>query len=121
MLIVKNVRGKGRGIFWNNYVVEIEAGELIERCHVVVLSDRKVGEDSEANIYSFEWAKGKSAIALGKMSLCNHSFTPNANYRKAKGMLELFAIRPIFGGQEVTINYNGEPDDMTPMAFTVKP
>jgi hypothetical protein len=75
---VKQVRGKGRGIFARR---PIEADEVIETCPVLVLPSGSI-EDFSAGIgaYVFEWGRGKLALALGYGSLYNHSYRPNARY-----------------------------------------
>ena len=115
---VKRVRGKGRGVFARR---SIEAGEVIETCPVLVLPAESV-EDASAGIggYVFEWGRGKLALALGYGSLYNHSYRPNARYVDLAGRTKLFtALRDIAAGEEITVNYNGEPGDETPVGFEV--
>ena len=115
---VKRVRGKGRGVFARR---RIEAGEVIETCPVLVLPAGSV-EDSSAGIggYVFEWGRGKLALALGYGSLYNHSYRPNARYVDLAGRTKLFtALRDIAAGEEITVNYNGEAGDETPVGFEV--
>ena len=115
---VKRVRGKGRGVFARR---SIEAGEVIETCPVLVLPSGSI-EDFSAGIgaYVFEWGRGKLALALGYGSLYNHSYRPNARYVDLAERTKLFtAIRDIAAGEEITVNYNGEPDDETPVGFEV--
>ena len=115
---IKRVRGKGRGVFARR---PIEAGEVIETCPVLVLPAGSV-EDFPAGIggYVFEWGRGKLALALGYGSLYNHSYRPNARYVDLAGRTKLFtAIRDIATGEEITVNYNGEPEDRTPVGFEV--
>ncbi len=57
---------------------------------------------------------------LGYGSLYNHSFEPNARYDDLGSQVKLYtAIRAIEAGREITINYNGEPTDRTPVGFEV--
>jgi SET domain-containing protein len=115
---VKRVRGKGRGVFARR---PIEAGEVIETCPVLVLPAGAV-EDVPAGIggYVFEWGRGQLALALGYGSLYNHSYRPNACYVDLAGRTKEFtAIRDIAAGEEITVNYNGEPGDETPVGFEV--
>jgi SET domain-containing protein len=115
---VKQVRGKGRGVFARR---PIEAGEVIETCPVLVLPAGSV-EDFSAGVgaYVFEWGRGKLALALGYGSLYNHSYRPNARYEDLGDRTKLFtAIRDIAAGEEITVNYNGEPEDQAPVGFEV--
>jgi SET domain-containing protein len=47
-------------------------------------------------------------VALGLVSLCNHSRRPRARVRRnyASETLDLVALMPIAAGEEVTIDYN---------------
>jgi uncharacterized protein len=117
---VKRVRGKGRGVFARR---SIHHGELIERVPVVVLKINDV-KDSEGwtglAAYCFHWTKGTLALALGYGSLYNHSYRPNARYDDLEGQIkEFIAIRNIEPGEEITVNYNGEPEDDSPVGFKV--
>jgi SET domain-containing protein len=115
---VKRVRGKGRGVFARR---PIGAGEVIETCPVLVLP-AGAAEDVPAGIggHVFEWGRGQLALALGYGSLYNHSYRPNARYLDLAGRIKVFtAIRDIAAGEEITVNYNGEPDDETPVGFEV--
>jgi SET domain-containing protein len=113
---VRRVRGKGRGVFARR---PIETGEVIETCPVLVLPADSV-EDVPAGIggHVFEWGRGK--LALGYGSLYNHSYRPNARYVDLAGRTKVFtALRDIAAGEEITVNYNGEPGDETPVGFEV--
>ncbi len=115
---VKQVRGKGRGVFARR---PIEEGEVIETCPVLVLPAGSIEDFSEGlGTYVFEWGRGKLALALGYGSLYNHSYQPNARYADLPDRTKLFtAIRNIAAGEEITVNYNGKPDDKTPVGFEV--
>jgi hypothetical protein len=63
--------------------------------------------------YYFHWdgdadGEGRGAVALGLVTLCNHSRRPNARVRRnfAHETLDLIAVTPIAAGNEVTIDYN---------------
>jgi uncharacterized protein len=115
---VKQVRGKGRGVFARR---PIEEDEIIERVPVIVLPADQVGDDPDLNPlagYIFAWGRGTVALALGYGSLYNHSFEPNARYDDVGGRTKLFvAIRKIDAGEEITVNYNGQPEDRSPVWF----
>jgi SET domain-containing protein len=117
---VKPVKGKGRGVFARRPIRE---GELIERVPVVVFNNNDVRNGEEWNglaSYCFHWKKGTLALALGYGSLYNHSYRPNARYDDLGGQIkEFIAIRDIEPGEEITVNYNGEPRDDSPVGFKV--
>jgi len=70
--------------------------------------------------YCFEWGEGTLALALGYGSLYNHSYQPNARYDDPGGQSMVFtAIEDIAPGDEITINYNAEPLDQSPVGFKV--
>jgi SET domain-containing protein len=117
---VREVRGKGRGVFARRGIRE---GEVIERTPVLVLD---VGELDEATAiaglwtHCFLWGRGKVALALGYGSLYNHSYQPNARYDDVGRRTKVFtALRDIDQGEEITVNYNGSPHDLSPVGFSV--
>jgi SET domain-containing protein len=117
---VKRVQGKGRGVFARR---PIRKGEVIERVPMLVLP---VGEDEDApgwdglEGYCFVWGRRTLALALGYGSLYNHSYRPNARYEDVGRQVKVFtALRDIAPGEEITVNYNGEPQDDSPVGFKV--
>jgi SET domain-containing protein len=114
---VRTIRGKGRGVFARR---AIRRGEVIERVPVIVLP----AEEGDAGYvlpgYCFAWGRKSVALALGYGSLFNHSFRPNARYDDIGKRTKVFtAIREIACGEEITVNYNGDPLDKTPVDFDV--
>jgi len=61
-----------------------------------------------------------AAIALGYISIYNHSYSPNAQLEQMLDelMMEIIAIKDIHTGEEITINYNGDPEKQDPLWFT---
>ncbi len=118
------IKGAGRGIFASTPIKE---GETIEISPVVLLKGE--GEklrQSELYNYYFLWEKQPdAAIALGFGSIYNHSYRPNATYKKhlADRTVEFIAIKNIEKDEEVTVNYNyGNPNDMSPIWIkSIKP
>jgi len=99
---------------------DILQGSVIERCPVIPIpiTEKSSLLQTELLNYYFEWTKSHNAIVLGYGSLINHSFSPNAAYTwgyKYRVMI-FYAIKLIKKGEEVFINYNGSPDDRTPLA-----
>ena len=107
----------GRGVF---ALKSFKPGDIIEICPVIRLTpkERKRMEGTIMDFYIYPWKSTKSAsVILGLGSIYNPSFYPNADWKqnfKSKTMVYR-ALKPIKAGQEITINYNGEPDDMTPI------
>jgi SET domain-containing protein len=117
---VRRVKGKGRGVFARRL---IRRGEVIERVPVLVLPVEEVRNATHWTGlagYCFQWGQGTLALALGYGSLYNHSYHPNARYDDASGPTKIFtALRDIAAGEEITVNYNGGPEDHSPVGFKV--
>ncbi|MEH2284212.1 MAG: SET domain-containing protein [Nostoc sp.] len=120
MLIVGNTNLKGRGVFAQKRFLK---GEIIERVPVVVIPAEQVEflDKTILGNYYYDWEDKAAAIALGLSSLINHSYHPNTYYVKkfAERELDLIAYRDIEAGEEITANYNGSPDDKSPIWFDV--
>ena len=120
MLIVGNTNLKGRGVFAQKRFLK---GEIIERVPVVVIPAEQVEflDKTILGNYYYDWEDKAAAIALGLSSLINHSYNPNTYYVKkfADQELDLIAYRDIEVGEEITANYNGSPDDKSPIWFEV--
>jgi hypothetical protein len=101
----------------------IGEGEVIERVPVLALPVGEIRCDSGPTgmaEYCFDWGRGTVALALGYGSLYNHSYQPNARYDDESGQTKVFtAIRDIAVGEEITVNYNAETCDETPVGFKV--
>ncbi|MBP5973926.1 SET domain-containing protein-lysine N-methyltransferase [Brasilonema sp. CT11] len=120
MLIVGNTKLKGRGVFAQKRFLK---GEVIERAPVVVIPAEQVqliDQTVLANYY-YDWENKAAAIALGLVSVFNHSYRPNTYYVKkfAEREVEYIAYRDIEVGEEITANFNGSPEDLSPIWFDV--
>ena len=114
---VRKIREKGRGVFARAPIAE---REVIESVPVLVLSEEDMEQTELAN-YCFLWGQNTVALPLGYGALYNHSFTPNAEYVDRSPRTKTFrALRNIAPGEEITINYNGTPDDDSPVGFEVR-
>jgi uncharacterized protein len=118
------IQDAGRGVF---ACQPIKSGEVIEICPVVELWDEAAAlKNSELYNYYFLWKNKKNAaIALGFGSIYNHSYSPNATYKKhlPDKTIEFVAIKNIGKGEEITVNYNyGNPNDKTQLWIpSIKP
>ncbi len=98
---------------------DIKEGELIESCPIILVPFAELDSHDKTILrnYSYDWDSGHVAIALGYSVLTNHSFEPNAVYKrnfKTKKM-EYYALLDIKKDEEITINYNGDPKDSSPL------
>jgi len=116
----KHTGKKGRGVF---ALKDFKKGELIESCPVLTFTprERKILEKTLLNFYIYPWRSTRGAsLALGYGSIYNHSYSPNADWKQnfKKLAMEYRAIKDIKKGEEIVINYNGEPDDMKEIDFS---
>lgn len=115
------VEGHGRGMF---AVRAFAKGELIERAPIIPIDEKKWPNAAKTILsdYAFDWGEKDehAAIALGYTSIYNHSYSPNAQLEQMLDelMMEIIAIKDIAAGQEITINYNGDPAKQDPLWFT---
>ncbi|HEY2812334.1 MAG TPA: SET domain-containing protein [Acidimicrobiales bacterium] len=109
----------GRGVFASR---RFEYGDDVESCPVLPVPGDQVGALDSTDLYGFvfEWEDGV-AFALGYGSLYNHSWTPNARYDHdyERRVIVFSAVRPIEPGDEITINYSGEPDGRIDLWFDI--
>jgi uncharacterized protein len=111
---VARTKKMGRGVFTS---APIAAGTLIELAPVVVMSgeDRVQIDKTLLHDYIFEWGKEKEqcAMALGLISIYNHSYQANCDYGMyfKKDSISIIAVRDIEAGEELFINYNGSWND----------
>ena len=116
LIEVKQTKSKGRGVFARK---AIEEGTIIEKVPMLVVPDDELVGTKLAD-YAFFWGKKTVALAMGYGSIYNHSFEPNAEYQDTGRQTKTFiALRDIKKGEEITVNYNGDPDDKSPMDFDV--
>ena len=117
---IGSVSGLGRGVF---AAKDIRQGEVIEVCNVIVIPEDEVqyADKTIIGAYYYTWGEDyrKAALALGNGSLYNHSYEPNAKYVKhfENDTLEFTCIKDVKKDEEIRVNYNGVPDDKSPMWF----
>lgn len=104
----------------------IKAGTLIESAPVIVMTgeERKLIDQTLLYNYIFEWQPGGAdmcCMALGNIPIYNHSYASNCEYFMDYEKSEMYiqTVRDIEAGEELTINYNGNWDDRTPVWFDV--
>jgi SET domain-containing protein len=121
MLYIAQSPGRGRGVFARQ---PIPAGTLIEQAPVIVVPTGQWERADKTILFDYFFAWGEhSAIALGYGSLYNHSYQPNARYVKhlAEQRIDFYTLRDIEPGEEILINYNGDPGDDSPLWFHALP
>jgi len=107
------IKNAGIGVFASK---DIEKREIIETVPIIETSDSDVSYVYQLVDYVFRFGE-KPVVALGYGSIYNHSYEPNATYKKIlkNKVITFVAIKPIKKGEEITVNYNGDPDDKTPV------
>lgn len=119
-----NHRGKGgRAVYARK---NIDKHSMIEWAPCLIIPEDEIGWDWTKILpwYVFEWNKvdgvKMNALGLGYVSLYNHSYNPNAIYEMEKpDCITIWAHKDIKKDEEITINYNSEPDCQNAVSFPV--
>jgi SET domain-containing protein len=103
----------GRGMF---ALKDIKMGEQIEVCPVIEVTShwhKLLIRFTELRNYYFQWGEDRRCIAicLGYGSIYNHSYQPNAEFKKdlINKTITFTALSDIPSGSEILVNYNGDP------------
>jgi SET domain-containing protein len=121
-VFIQESSNRGRGVFARR---SIRKGELIERSPVIVIPREQwtTIEQTILSNYVFDWGESEedAAVALGCVSIYNHSYAPNAELTECldDAIIEVSALRDIGEGEEILVNYNGSPDDHDELWFDV--
>ena len=122
-LFIASSNKKGRGVFTSE---NIQDKTIIEISPAIVMSndDRLLLDQTLLHDYIFEWGDkhNQCCVALGYVSLYNHSYQSNCEY-VMDYELELISIktmRLIKAGEELFINYNGDWNNEKKVWFDVK-
>jgi hypothetical protein len=122
-LQVVQTEKKGRAVITDK---KIAAGTVVEISPVIVMpaSDRKLLDQTLLHDYIFEWGNTKKqcCMALGLIPIYNHSYTSNCEYFMDFDEQTIFVktVRDIRKGEELTINYNGDWNDVKKVWFDVE-
>lgn len=117
---VRRSERSGRGVFADRH---FSPGEVIEKCPVIVIPSSQLDFIYETvlgdYVYPWEMDVEHAAVPLGFGCIYNHSYDPNADWVQNTDELTQYyvALRDIDAGEEITVNYNGPPDDHTPVWF----
>jgi SET domain-containing protein len=119
-LFIDSSNGRGRGVFTYR---ALKADTVIEMSPVIVMSaaDRLLLDKTLLHDYIFEWGKMKDqcCMALGLVSMYNHSYKSNCEYIMdyETETIAVQTVRNIKKGEELTINYNGDWNDPAKLWF----
>ncbi len=121
-MIVRETKNTGLGVFATK---DYRVDDIIETCQIILINaqDRVIIDKTSLFNYYFSWGRtgDMAAIALGNGSLYNHSYSPNAKYIKhiEDRVVVFMAHTDIKIGDEIRVNYNGDPLDLRPIWFDV--
>jgi uncharacterized protein len=114
----------GRGVF---ACEKFSAGAVIETAPVILMEQEDKDFLQTTSLFSYYFLVGDKkfpvALGLGCASLYNHSYAANAVYSISlkNETIQIKACKPILPGEEITLNYNGTPDDLSPVYFAPEP
>jgi SET domain-containing protein len=123
ILYIMETDQRGRGVFTTE---AIPAGTTIEIAPVIVLnpSERAVVDSTLLHDYIFEWGinEKQAAVALGYVSIYNHSVDANCKYDMdfEHQTIQIQTKRDIAMDEELCINYNGDGITDKPVWFEAK-
>lgn len=123
VLFVGPTSGMGRGVFTT---ADLEADTIVEVSPVIVMTaeERKLLDQTLLHDYIFEWGghKKQCCMALGYVSIYNHSYRSNCEYEMdyEAEMISIRTVRFIRKGEELFINYNGDWNDGKKLWFEAK-
>ncbi|MEI9401922.1 SET domain-containing protein-lysine N-methyltransferase [Mesorhizobium argentiipisi] len=119
-LYVKNVPGKGRGLFAN---VPFKVGDLIERAPTWAFDDKQANLIDMTGLLEYYFVRGPKKqngnpaaryVVFGLASLVNHSSSPNAETvwadEESGTWVNIIAIKYIQANDEITQKYNNISD-----------
>lgn len=114
--VSRSTLAEGNGVFAKE---DVPKGKIIEICPAIFMPMKEFEEIKKTKLfyYFYEYSNKEFAIVLGYGSVYNHSYKPNAQYKfnYLRRVMEVKAIKPIKKDEEIFINYNFYPDDMTPL------
>jgi SET domain-containing protein len=122
-IYVTGTSKRGKGVFTTEYIPK---GILIEVAPVIVMSNeqRMLLDQTLLHDYIFEWGRNKKqcCLALGYISIYNHSYHSNCEYEMnfAKEIISVKSVQDIHAGDELLINYNGTYNNSKPVWFDVR-
>ena len=122
-LFIAPSKNMGKGVYTSD---DISANSVVEISPVIVMGkeDRKWLDQTLLHDYIFEWGADKKqcCLALGYLSMYNHSYASNCEYEMDydKEVMTIRTVRFIAAGDELFINYNGDWNDRKPVWFETK-
>ena len=122
-LVLAKSQDRGWGVFAGG---PISRGTTIELSPVLVMSAeaRSLLDQTLLHDYIFEWGRYKEqcCLALGYISIYNHSYFSNCEYEMdyMEQTIAIKTVQDIQAGEELLINYNGDWNNPKKLWFEVK-
>ncbi len=119
-IAVKDSALHGRGVFAKR---NISRGMLIEEAPAVFLSEQEKELLRFSPLFNYYFlvndATYPAIFGFGYSSFYNHSPKANAFYAFSpkRSIIRFYACKKIMAGDEITINYNGVPNNDMPVYF----
>jgi hypothetical protein len=119
-LFIHQTSRMGKGVFTKE---AIEKGSIVEIAPVIVMEkeDRRILDQTLLHDYIFEWGQDKHqcCVALGYVSMYNHSYQANCEYEMdyERELMTIKSVQYIPPGEELFINYNGDWNNKKPVWF----
>ena len=113
----------GKGVFTT---IALKVGSVVEISPVLVFTGAEYLHLAETKLYNyiFEWgvSRKKAALALGYISMYNHSYSANCEYEMDfdDNLMTIKVVKPIKKGTELYINYNADADNKAKVWFDAK-
>ena len=122
-LYIDSTDKMGRGVFTSK---DLHENTIVETSPVIVMEakDRDLLDQTAMYDYIFEWGgeRRQVCVALGYISLYNHSYVSNCEYEMDQDAqtMSVKTVRFIKAGEELFINYNGVWNDSKKLWFDAK-
>lgn len=113
----------GKGVFTTT---ALKVGTVVEISPVLVFTGSEYVDLAKTKLYNyiFEWgvSRKKAALALGYISMYNHSYSANCEYEMDfdDNLMTIKVVKPIKKGGELYINYNADADNKAKVWFDAK-
>lgn len=110
----------GSGVF---ALTAFEKGAVLEKAPLIMLSKEDKAYLQATTLFRYYFVvpdeNTPAALGLGYSSIYNHSYAANAQYEMdiKKQCLIIKACKNITAGEEITLNYNGSPNDTQTVHF----
>jgi uncharacterized protein len=119
-VVIKPSSLHGNGVFANQL---FRPGAVIEIAPVILMEQADKDFLLSTMLYNYYFVVGDTkfpvALGLGYSSLYNHAYSANATYTISlkNASIKITACKTIQSGDEITLNYNGSPNDASPVYF----